>query len=63
MTIEYFNLSGYFPDSDLFIMLHKGELMNVALICRIFVDISSYPYEHFDGNFFIIDSISPEEVF
>jgi hypothetical protein len=43
-------------------MLHSGELMNVALICRIFVDISSYPCEPFDGNFFIIDSILPEEV-
>jgi hypothetical protein len=34
--------------------------MNAALICRILVDISSYPYELFAGNFFIIDSVSPE---
>jgi len=49
--IEYFNLVGKtLKFSDMLIMQHSGELIKGALIFSIFIEISSYPHEFFQGK-------------
>ena len=61
---EYFNLSGNVPvDSILLHIYFKCDAINGLLIFKIFIVISSYPYELLLFNSLIFFSISPVVVF
>jgi hypothetical protein len=55
LTSEYFNLSGKIPVESILLHIYvKGDIIKGLIIFRIFVVISSYPYEFLFFNCLMI---------